>query len=159
MMKRIALLVGACLLLMVPMLAASSGRSLQVRTDAGYLVWCTPVHRNDQVQLQFTHSMFGGYVRETWQVSPDDTLVRQRFVTENAAAAEYYATDGASYQDHDGYVVPGEPLDQPELVVRVNQRGNHYLTVGDSTVHLADLLPQSMRVRISVQPQSCDSAG
>jgi hypothetical protein len=102
--------------------------------------------------------MFGGYVREQWRVTPGNELQRVRFVTENAAAAEYYATDGTSYHADDGYVVPGEPLQQPVLVVRVNQRGNHYLSVGGTSVHLAGLVSQSTQVRIALYPQSCDEA-
>ena len=155
---RIAILLGAVLLLMIPMLAAPPAQSLQVHTDTGALVWCTAVRPHDTVQLQFTHSMFGGYVREQWQVLPNGDLGRVRFVTENAAAAEYYATDGTSYKAGDGYVVPGEPLRQPALVVRVNGRGDHYLTVGDTSVNLARLLPESTQVRIAVYPQPCDEA-
>jgi len=158
MMMRTAVFLGAILLLMAPMLLASPTQSLQVHTDSGALVWCTAVSSNDTVQLQFTHSMFGGYVREQWRVTPGGELQRVRFVTENAAAAEYYATDGTSYQATDGYVVPGEPLQQSVLVVRVNQRGNHYLSVGDTSVHLAGLVSQSTQVRIAVYPQSCDDA-
>jgi CBS-domain-containing membrane protein len=55
-------------------------------------------------------------------------------------------------------VVPGEPLQQPVLVVRVNQRGNHYLSVGGTSVHLAGLVSQSTQVRIALYPQSCDEA-
>lgn len=158
MMMRAALFLGAILLLMAPMLLASPAQSLQVRTDTGALVWCTAVSADDIVQLQFTHSMFGGYVREQWQVTPDRELRRVRFVTENAAAAEYYATDGTSYQADDGYVVPGEPLQQPALIVRVNQRGNHYLSVGGTSVHLAGLVSQSTQVRIAVYPHTCAEA-
>jgi hypothetical protein len=158
MMMRAALFLGVILLLMAPMLLASPAQSLQVRTDTGALVWCTAVSRHDTVQLQFTHSMFGGYVREQWRVTPGNELQRVRFVTENAAAAEYYATDGTSYHADDGYVVPGEPLQQPVLVVRVNQRGNHYLSVGGTSVHLAGLVSQSTQVRIALYPQSCDEA-
>lgn len=158
MMMRTTVFLGVVLLVMAPMLLASPAQSLQVRTDTGALVWCTAVSTHDTVQLQFTHSMFGGYVREQWRVTPEHELQRVRFVTENAAAAEYYATDGTSYQATDGYVVPGEPLQQPALIVRVNQRGDHYLSVGDTSVHLAGLVSQSTQVRIAVYPQSCDDA-
>lgn len=154
-MKRIALLMGAILLLMVPLLTASPTRSLQVHTDTGTLAWCAPLGRSDTLQVQFTHSMFGGYVREQWYITPDDRFERTRFVTENAAAAEYYATDGTSYQADDGFVVPGDPLHQAELVVRVNSRGNHIISIGGNTVRLADRLEQSTQVRISVATESC----
>lgn len=148
-------LVGAMLLVMVPALVANARQSLQVHTSTGALVWCARVKQRDIVQLQFTHSMYGGYVREHWQVTPDNRLERVRFVAENAAAAEYYATDGSSYLAEDGYVVPTDPLVQPELVVRVNPRGNHVLTVADQSVNLAEELVTSTQVRITAESESC----
>lgn len=157
-MVRVGLILGAMLVVMVPFLLASPTRSVQVQTGSGELVWCGEVASGEIVQVHFTHSMFGGYVRERWLVTPNDTFRRDRFVTENAAAAEYYATDGTSYRADDGYVVPGDALVQSELVIRVDQRGNHYLTVDDETVHLAGLLPQSTQVRIVILPERCGDA-
>ena len=158
-MRRAALLIGVLLIVMAPALLAPSARSVQVRTETGVLVWCAAVDTDDVMQLQFTHSMFGGYVREQWRITPDRRLERVRIVTENAAAAEYYATDGSSYLATDGYVVPGDPMVRSRLVVRVNSRGNHVLSVGGNTAHLADLLPTSTQVHISVEPTDCDHPG
>lgn len=155
-MKRFAILLALCLLLMVPTLTASPQQSLQLRTGNGEHIACFAVDTDDVVQLQFTHSMYGGFVREQWQVTPNGQLNRIRFVTENAAAAEYYASDGSSYKADDGYVVPGGPLQQPELVVRVNNRGKHELTVDGETVHLAKMIPGSTQVRIFIDSGSCD---
>lgn len=150
-----AMLVGVLILVMMPALISTTGRSLQVQTSAGELVWCAGVKPGDSVQLQFTHSMYGGFVREFWQVTSGNKLERTWFVTENAAAAEYYATDGSSYRTDDGYVVPTLPLVQPELVVRVNSRGSHKLTVEDQSLSMADLLGTSTQVRISITQKSC----
>lgn len=157
-MRRAALLIGVLLIVMVPALLSRPARSVQVHTDTGVLVWCTAVGTDDIMQLQFTHSMFGGYVREQWRITPNRQFERVRFVTENAAAAEYYATDGSSYRADDGYVVPGEPLMRTSLVVRVNTRGDHVVSVGNTTARLADLLPQSTQVHISVAPTDCGSS-
>lgn len=154
---RTGLILGALLLLMVPFLVMPSPRSLQIVQADGSLVWCAPVVPDDIVQLQFTHSMFGGFVREQWRVTPANQFSRERFVTENAAAAEYYATDGSSYHDIDGYVVPGDPLVLPELMIRVNSRGNHQLKVSGNTIALVDLLPKSTQVRVVIKPESCAS--
>lgn len=154
-MVRAGALLAIVLVVMVPALLASTSRSVQVHSSTGELVWCAPVESGDVVQLQFTHSMFGGYVREHWKITPRNQLQRIRFVTENAAAAEYYATDGTSYQADDGFVVPGDPLLESDLIVRVNSRGNHVLTVDDWSVHLAEELPQSTQVRISIEAESC----
>lgn len=153
--KRIAVLLGALLLLMVPMLMTSPQKSIHVRNESGASVWCGPAKTYDVVELQFTHSMFGGYVKERWLITPDNRLDRDRFVTENAAAAEYYATDGSSYRADDGFVVPGEPLQQSELVIRVDSRGNHYLRVDNHTIHLAGIVHESTQVRISVESGNC----
>lgn len=155
-MVRAGGVLGVLLLVMVPALLAPSPRSLQVHTSTGIHVWCTPVASNDLVQLQFTHSMYGGYVREHWKITPTNQLQRVRFVTGNAAAAEYYATDGTSYQADDGFVVPGDPIQEPELIVRVNSRGNHVLSVDGETVHLANELTESTQVRIAVVAEVCD---
>ena len=154
-MLRVGGILAVLLVVMVPSMLASPGTSLQVHTAEGTRIWCQSVHPHDTVQLQFTHSMFGGYVREDWRVTPDNNLARSRFVTENAAAAEYYATDGTSYKAADGYVVPGGPLKESELVIRVDSRGNHVLTTGDRSIHLAGELQQSTQVRVRIEPESC----
>ena len=156
-MRRAALLIGVLLVVMAPALLVRPLRSVQVHTDTGAFVWCARVDADDVMQLQFTHSMFGGYVREQWRITPDSQFERVRFVTEHAASAEYYATDGSSYRAEDGYVVPGESLMRTSLVVRVNTRGDHVLSVGKNTARLADLLPQSTQVHISVAPTDCDN--
>lgn len=145
----------AMIVLMVPVLTNSPQQVIRVETANGDLLACTRVDAGDVAQLQFTHSMFGGYVREQWEITPDGQLNRLRFVTENAAAAEYYATDGASYQADDGFVVPGDPLQQPELIVRVNNRGNHVLTVAGNEWHLAEMVDESTQVRIFIDTGSC----
>lgn len=155
-MVRVGVLLAVILLVMLPVLLVAQPRSLQITTSTGNRVWCVSVQPADTMQLQFTHSMFGGYVREQWSVTPGNKLERIRFVTENAAAAEYYATDGTSFRADDGFVVPGDPLVESELIVRANSRGNHVVSVNGDAVHLSDALPQSTQVRISVQPESCD---
>lgn len=153
---RVGVLLIVVLVVMLPVLLIPTSRSVQIHTATGERVWCAPVDTGDVLQLQFTHSMFGGYVREKWKVTPANQLQRVRFVTENAAAAEYYATDGTSFQAEDGFVVPGDPLMEPELVVRASSRGNHEISVNENSVQLAEELPESTQVRVSVESQSCD---
>ena len=155
-MTRIGTLLVIVVLVMMPVMFSANARSMVVETADGDQVWCVPVDSGDTVQLQFTHSMFGGYVRENWLVTADSSLERHLFVTENAAAAEYYATDGSSFQSDDGFVVPGPPLVQRELIVRVNDRGNHVLSVNDDSMPLAKEIRESTQVRIFVTRQSCD---
>lgn len=154
-MRKLALLIGGLVLVMLPATLSSPAYSVRVRVESGNLVFCFPAHRDSQMQLQFTHSMYGGYVRESWSITPTAKLSHERMVTENAAAAEYYATHGTSFLADDGYVVPTDALTLRELVVRVNARGNHTLTVGDESVNMAELLATSTQVRISVERESC----
>lgn len=154
-MRKLALLIGGLALLMLPGNLTPPDMSVQVRDESGEIVICLPANPGDSVLLQFTHSMYGGYVRETWRILPNQMLERVRFATENAASAEYYATDGSSYRAEDGYVVPTDPLTQTELVVRVNARGNHILTVGDRPVNLAEAFDTSAQVRIVAVSESC----
>lgn len=157
-MGRTGVLLAMVLVVMLPMLLVPTPRSVQIHSAAGERIWCSPVNAGDTLQLQFTHSMFGGFVREDWQVTPANQLQRDRFVTQNAAAAEYYATDGTSYQAEDGFVVPGDPMVESELIVRVNTRGNHIVSVNSSTIQLGQVLPRSTQVRISIESQSCKDA-
>lgn len=152
-MRRLLALLGVLVVIMAVPLLQPSRFFIQVTTADGVVASCTRVSLNDDMTLQFTHSMFGGYVRETWRVTPNQHLSRVRFVTENPAAAEYYATEVTAFQTEDGWEVPGDTLQQSQLVVRVNQRGRHSLTINGTTVPLADLLPGSTQVSISVTRQ------
>lgn len=154
-MARAGAILAMLLVIMIPTLTTTGSSSLQVRTANGEERWCVDANAGTEVQVQFTHSMYGGFVREAWRITPDYQLERVRFVTENAAAAEYYAADGSSYKSDDGYVVPGSPLQESELVIRVNNRGNHQLKVGDVHIDMAGGLQESTQVRITVQRGTC----
>lgn len=154
-MRRWVVVIGALVLLMLPALMQPSGPWLQIRTGEGRVVSCTRVRPGESITLQFTHSMYGGYVRETWRVTPDHQVQRERIVTENAAAAEYYATEITPVRVSDGWEVPGEAITQPSLVIRVNQRGKHLLWVNSTEVSLHTLVPGSTQVHISIEPDTC----
>lgn len=145
------LLVLAGLLLLSALVISGQPTLVVIATTADDgLLLCRRVEPGDEVRLQFTHSMFGGFVRESWLVTDDAHLERSRFVTENAPAAEYYATDGRVERGTDGFEVLAMPLTEDELVIRVDQRGNHYLRIGGVTVHLAGMIDDSAQVRIRV---------
>jgi hypothetical protein len=90
--------------------------------------------------------MFGGFVREHYRLRADGEMERQRMVTENAAAAEYYATDGQIQPGDEGYEVLAPPFQADRLVIRVDARGQHRLTIGSVTYPLYDLLGASTGV-------------
>lgn len=121
---------------------------LRVTTDDGTLVACGRANGGTPITLEFTHSMFGGFVRELYHLGPDGLLERQRMVTENAAAAEYYATDGRIRHIPEGYEVLAPPFVTDRLVVRVDARGQHRLTIGGLTHPLYDQLQASTAVTL-----------
>ena len=71
---------------------------------------------------------------------------RTLIVTANAAAAEYYAWDGAVRRTADGYEVIAPPLEVGSLSVRVDQVGNHRLTVDGTVYPLAEMVEGSAQV-------------
>lgn len=156
MRRLVALLVVTMAIMAVPLLQTGS-MWLESRSEDGRVASCIRVSAGDEFTLEFTHSMFGGYVRETWRVTPNGELERIRFVTENPAAAEYYATEVTSTEVADGWEVPLEPFTQQSLVVRVNQRGKHQLHLQGTTAPLHLLIPGSNQVHIKVTESSCQS--
>lgn len=121
---------------------------LLATTADGMQLACARVDETTPVSLAFTHSMFGGFVHEVYHVRPDGRLERQRMVTENAAAAEYYATDGRVQETDEGYEVLAVPFDTDRLVIRVDARGQHRLTIGSETYPLYDQLQASTAVTL-----------
>jgi hypothetical protein len=122
---------------------------LRVESGEVELVICARVDAETPVTLTFTHSMFGGDVTETYVVDRDGALVRQRIVTGNAAAAEYYATDGRVRPVTEGYEVLAGPFSTDTLVIRVDETGDHRLVVGSSAWRLFDMFGEPAQVRIS----------
>ena len=148
-MRRLAIVILGLGFIALPGMMMQPALSLQVTTGEGIPVLCSRVTPGTPVTLEFTHSMYGGYVREIYRVDADGELERERVVTEYAAAAEYYATDGRTSRVDDGYEVSGPPFVTRDLIVRVDDRGDHWLTIGQSRYHLAEMLPGSTRVHIN----------
>jgi hypothetical protein len=121
---------------------------LRVITNDGDVLACRRMGRGDAVTLVFTHSMYGGEVRETWRVD-GDVLVRVDIVTDNAAAAEYYATDGETRRVPGGFEVVAPPLRAETLPFRIDQIGDHRLRFGDEEISLADRVEGSAGARMS----------
>lgn len=165
---RIGTLMLAALLMMGAMLATILIHPVawvQAITDDGTPLACARVDANTPITLAFTHSMYGGFVAEDYRLRADGMLERQRMTTENAAAAEYYATDGQVRADPDGYEVIASPFATDALAIRVDARGDHQLTVGTRTWSLYDLLGASTRVTLETRrsprwdvPRACTAA-
>lgn len=118
-----------------------------VRTEDRSVVACHRVAPGTRVDLTFTHSMYGGDVTESWRVA-GDLLERVDILTDNAAAAEYYAWDGRVEHAGDRFRVVTAPLQEPALVVRVDRIGQHRLMIGEETLDLVSIIDGSAQVRI-----------
>jgi hypothetical protein len=154
-------LVGVAAMLGTAMLQPVSW--VQAVTADGTRIACGRVSGATPITLTFTHSMFGGYVDEHYRLRDGETLERVRIVTERAAAAEYYATDGMVRRVDDGYEVIAPPYSTDRLVIRVDARGDHRLTIGETRWPLYRHLGASTQVTLEVQrdartriPPACD---
>ena len=91
--------------------------------ETGAVLFCRPLPGRESVSLVFTHSMYGGDVREEYAAGGDGRLRRVAMTTANAAAAEYYAYDGAVTRVGDRFRVDTPPASFAEVVVRVDRVG------------------------------------
>ena len=121
---------------------------IRVVTIDSEVLACRQVAPGDTATLVFTHSMYGGEVRETWRVG-DGALERVAIETDNAAAAEYYATDGRVERTTTGFAVIAPPLTVDALPIRIDQIGDHRLRVGNEEIALADRVDGSVGATLS----------
>jgi hypothetical protein len=132
----------------VSMVLTTSGTAVRVvRGDDGSVLVCQRVAPGTRVDLTFTHSMYGGDVTEAWSVS-GDSLERVSILTDNAAAAEYYAWDSQVERSGDRFRVVTTPLQEPALVVRVDQIGQHRLMIENEIHDLWTTIGGTAQVRI-----------
>ena len=123
---------------------------LRVSSPDGGIATCASVPRGETVTLVFRNSMFGGDVRETFEVAADRSLLRTRVVTDNAASAEYYAWDGRIESVADGFQVVVPPQAYTELTIRVDQVGRHRLRIGEREIALFPLVEGSAAARLHI---------
>ena len=124
---------------------ATPAMLVRVRLEDGSTLVCRRVSPASTIAITFTHSLYGGHVTETY-VPGGGALVRSSIVTANAAAAEYYAWDGAVRATDDGYEVVAPPLAVDALPIRVDQVGDHRLTVDETVFPLAAMVDGSVQV-------------
>lgn len=114
----------------------------------GTVIVCRPFPP-DGVTLVYTHSMFGGDVRERF--TPSGAMLRRvEMTTANAAAADYYAFTASVSRVGDRFLVEVPPAEYAEIVVRVDDVGRHRLVVGDETIDLLEASGQAHRIRLDV---------
>jgi hypothetical protein len=134
-------------------MAAMPAPVLRVTSDSGAIDICLPAGTGDPVILTFTNSMYGGEVREQFEVT-NEQLVRTRFVTENAASAEYYSWNTAIEVTDDGFEVMVPPESFAVVPVLVDTIGDYRLIVGNREFALSRLVtePESTRIEVKTMP-------
>jgi hypothetical protein len=122
---------------------------VRVADGEGAILFCARISASTPVTLTFTHSMYGGDVSETY-VASAGSLRRTGIVTGNAAAAEYYAWDGKVRRVEGGYevLVPEESF--TALPFRIDEIGNHQLTVENDTRELAQMVDAPTQAWLSI---------
>lgn len=124
---------------------------LRVATgDDDAMLGCRRMDSASTVTLVFTHSMYGGEVREMWRAN-GSTLVRAGFETDNAAAAEYYAYDGRVERTDSGFSVIAPPVTTSALTIRVDQVGDHRVRFDTEEISLADKVDGSVAATMSAE--------
>ena len=129
---------------------SSNPMFLATDSDTGAVVLCRPV--GEKVTLAYTHSMYGGEVREEFVGGRDGRLRRLAMTTANAAAAEYYAYDVGVERDGDRFRVDVPIQAFPEVAVRVDDVGAHRLLVDDVSIDLVAATGNGHRLVFSVGP-------
>ena len=91
--------------------------------ESGRLFACWSLPPGTPFQLAYTHSMYGGDVRETFLVTAGSELRRVDFRAERAAAADYYAATASVWPVDGWHRVDVAPASFPELAIRVDAVG------------------------------------
>lgn len=138
--------------------ALSPSQMIAVTTTDNESIVCRPIGRDSTITLVFTHSMYRGNVRETYAVASGNRLRRTSIVTDNAASAEYYATDGRITRIDGGYMLLLPELTFDELIFRIDDVGKHRLIVDDDLIVLTDGPGRSRRARLDVAPSTVGGA-
>lgn len=118
---------------------------------AGRTMLCRPFPAPTRVTLAFTHSMYGGEVRETYTVADGSRLRRVALTTANAAAAEYYAYVADVVRDGTRFRVDLPAAEFDEIVVRVDRVGDHRLMVAGVEIDLVAAAGDRHQVRLDVR--------
>ena len=145
---------AAALLLAGALLTPAAPAFVVTDLATGATLLCEPLPPGRRVALVFTHSMYGGDVREVYEVGGDGRLRRIETTTANAAAAEYYAYDGAVTRVGDRFRVDAPAAIFEEIVVRVDRVGAHRLTWDDGALDLLAAAGDRVPVKLSVDQPS-----
>ena len=139
------LLAGAFLAAPAPSLIVTD-----LTTDEHLL--CRSLPRGQVFSLAFTHSMYGGEVREEYVAVPGGRLRRIAMTTANAAAAEYYAHTAPVVRVGVRFLVDVPAAEFAQIVVRVDRIGNHRLLLGADDINLVTTAGDRHAVRLALRP-------
>jgi hypothetical protein len=103
----------------------------------------------DVFRLEFTHSMYGGWVREAYHLA-GARLRRTSVTAQRAGAAEYYALYGNLRRNGEEWIVEVPPLDLERLRVRVDATGQPALVSGAERLELLSVVPDGHVVEVRV---------
>ena len=140
-------LVAALVLLL---LGRGAPPSILVVDETGdRLLHCRALPPGERVVLAYTNSMYGGDVRETYQVTWRGTLRRLTMHTAHPAAADYYAFTADVSRDGELYRVDVPPAEFSEIAVRVDRVGAPRLIVAEVETALLSAAGNQHRVLLT----------
>lgn len=140
-------LVAALVLLL---LGRGAQPSMLVVDETGdRILSCRALGPLERVVLVFTNSMYGGDVRETYQVTWQGALRRVAMHTAHPAAADYYAFTADVIRDGDLYRIDVPPAEFSEIAVRVDRVGAPRLIVAEGELDLLTAAGNQHRVLLA----------
>jgi hypothetical protein len=116
------------------------------------IVLCRAVEHDDEFVLAFTNSMYGGDVRETYEVTRHGMLRRVAMHTAHPAAADYYAFTADVIPEGDLYRIDLPEAEFPEIAVRIDRVGAPRLIFAGGEIDLLTATGNQHRVILSGRP-------
>lgn len=132
------------------LLSGALGPSVAVVDDTrGQPLLCRPLGKGERFVLVYTNSMYGGDVRETYEVTSDGRLRRVAMHTAHPGAADYYAFTADVTREGDLYRIELPDAEFPEIAVRVDQVGAPRLHFVDGELDLLAATGDQHRIILS----------
>ncbi len=120
---------------------------IEVRADDGSVLARWPLVGDQALVLTFTHSMYGGDVREVYRVDAQRGLTLVE-VTARQAALDYYALPVAAGTGEYRTAAVERPLGA--IHVRADRIGQHRLAYGDRQLSLVEAAGDGVAVWVGV---------
>lgn len=143
------LAIGVILGLML--VAAPVPRLTVIDDTAGRAILCRPVAHGERVTLAFTNSMFGGDVREEYELTRRGALRRVAMRTAHPAAADYYAHTASVIQEGEMFRIDIPAAEFETIAVRIDQVGKPRLIFRDQELDLLTVAGNQHRVILGAE--------